>query len=138
MELTRGRCPASIVTQKNARLDMGFSDMHDSIARLATWCHFDAGHILYLEGEPAEALYILERGWVRATRMSLDGVEARVANMLLKHAEASDGRLVVRRQAWTTFDEMAPRLGTVRDVLSRVLKTLKEEGVLCNNAAFLT
>lgn len=81
MELTRGICPASIVTQKNARLDMGFSDMHDSIARLATWCHFDAGHILYLEGEPAEALYILERGWVRATRMSLDGVEARVANM---------------------------------------------------------
>ena len=186
-------------------------DIRDSIARSATWCHFDAGHILYLEGEPAEALFILEHGWVRATRMSLDGreqamqflrsgeifgdiavftgtsypctvaalepvdvwmvekqmildlvaqhpelamavtrrlgdrvlyyiglvedlslrsVEARVANTLLKHADVIDGRLVVRRQAWTTFDEMATRLGTVRDVLSRVLKTLEEEGML--------
>jgi CRP-like cAMP-binding protein len=34
------------------------------------------------------------------------------------------------RRAWTTFDEMAVRLGTVRDVLSRALKTLEAENLL--------
>jgi CRP-like cAMP-binding protein len=38
--------------------------------------------------------------------------------------------MVVPRQAWATFDEMAVRLGTVRDVLSRALKTLENEGLL--------
>ena len=40
------------------------------------------------------------------------------------------GRLVIPRREWTTFDEMAVRLGTVRDVLSRALKTLELEGLL--------
>jgi len=37
---------------------------------------------------------------------------------------------VVPRREWTTFDEMAVRLGTVRDVLSRAMKTLEAEGLL--------
>lgn len=173
--------------------------------------HFAAGQVIYIEGEPAEALYLLERGWVKATRMSRDGreqamlflesgeifgdiavfsgttypgtvvaledvdvwtipadkfleltkqypalamavirhlsgrvlhyiglvedlslrnVEARLANTLLQHAEAREGQLIVPRRDWTTFDEMAVRLGTVRDVLSRGLKTLEAEGLL--------
>lgn len=172
---------------------------------------FAAGQVIYIEGEPAEALYLLERGWVKATRMSRDGreqamlflnsgeifgdvavfsgttypgtvvaleeveawaipareflvltgqhpalamavirhlsdrvlhyirlvedlslrnVEARLANTLLQHAEARAGRLLVPRRDWTTFDEMAVRLGTVRDVLSRALKMLEAEGLL--------
>ncbi|MCU0520755.1 MAG: Crp/Fnr family transcriptional regulator [Anaerolineae bacterium] len=185
--------------------------IRDAIARAAAPCHFDAGQVIYLEGEPAEALFILERGWVKATRMSPEGreqallflrpgevfgdvavftdtpypgtvvalepvdawvvekpvilalvaqhpelamavirrlgervlhyvgmvedlslrsVEARLSSTLLKHAGMSCGRLVVPRQTWTTFDEMATRLGTVRDVLSRALKTLEDEGLL--------
>jgi CRP/FNR family transcriptional regulator len=62
--------------------------------------------------------------------LGLRSVEARLANQLLHHAELQDGRLMVPRRDWTTFDEMAVRLGTVRDVLSRSLKTLEAEGLL--------
>jgi CRP/FNR family transcriptional regulator len=186
-------------------------EVQDAIVAAAAPRHFATGQVIYLEGEPAEFVYILERGWVKATRMSRDGreqamlflrpveifgdiavftsttypgtttaleavdtwvvpsttlmklvkkhpelalavirklgervlhyielvedlslrsVEARLANTLLQFAEETDGRLVVPRRAWTTFDEMAVRLGTVRDVLSRTLKTLEAEGLL--------
>ena len=56
--------------------------------------------------------------------LSLRSVESRLANTLLQHAEQLDGCLVVPRRAWTTYDEMAVRLGTVRDVLSRASENL--------------
>jgi CRP/FNR family transcriptional regulator len=186
-------------------------EVQERIAASVSPRHFAAGQVIYIEGEPAEEFYLLERGWVKATRMSRDGreqamlfleageffgdiavfsdttypgtvvaledvdvwaipadgfleltkqypalamavirhlsgrvlhyiglvedlslrnVEARLANTLLQHAEAHDGQLVVPRRGWTTFDEMAVRLGTVRDVLSRGLKTLEAEGLL--------
>jgi len=185
--------------------------VQEAIACAATPRRFDPDEVIYLEGEPAGVLYILEKGWVKATRMSPEGreqalwflesgeafgdvalltdtpspgtvvaleaveawalekavflqlinrypelaiavirrlgervlyfiglvedlslrsVEARVAKTLLKHTEVSGDRLVVPRRTWTTFDEMATRLGTVRDVLSRALKTLEEEQLL--------
>lgn len=186
-------------------------EVQQTIAMSATHRHFDAGQVIYVEGEPAESIYILESGWVKATRMTRDGreqammflrpveifgdiavftgttypgtvvaledvdvwvipaqtildliprhpelamaiirhlggrvlhyiglvedlslrsVEARLANTLLRNAEVQDGQLIVPRRHWTTFDEMAVRLGTVRDVLSRALKTLEAEGLL--------
>ena len=183
----------------------------EAIARVAVRRHFDAGQVIYLEGEPATTVFLLESGWVRATRMSPDGreqalsvlrpmdifgdiavftgspypgtvialedvevwaidqaavldlvarypalalavirrlaervlyfiglvedlslrsVEARLANTLLKNAEMRDGQRIVPRRPWTTFDEMATRLGTVRDVLSRALHALEEEHLL--------
>lgn len=183
----------------------------ERLAKTALPRHFDAGQVIYVEGEPAEKVYFLERGWVKATRISRDGreqammffsageifgdiavlsgkeypgtvvaledvdlwviqanefmalvgqdialamafnrrlservlhyiglvedlslrnVESRLASTLLQHAEMSDGQLVVPRRFWTTFDEMAVRLGTVRDVLSRSLKTLEMDGLL--------
>ncbi len=192
-----------------------FNDLSDEIqqriAASATPRHFDTGQVIYVEGEPAESIYILEAGWVKATRMTCEGreqammflrpvemfgdiavftgttypgtvvaleavdvwiipaktildliprhpdlamavirhlggrvlhyislvedlslrsVEARLANTLLRNAEVQDGQLIVPRREWTTFDEMAVRLGTVRDVLSRALKTLDAEGLL--------
>ncbi len=62
--------------------------------------------------------------------LSLRSVETRLANTLLRHAELQDGQLIVPRREWTTFDEMATRLGTVRDVLRHSLKTLEGEGLL--------
>jgi len=62
--------------------------------------------------------------------LSLRSVESRLANTLLRYAELHDGQLIVPRREWTTFDEMAVRLGTVRDVLSRALKTLEAEKLL--------
>jgi CRP/FNR family transcriptional regulator len=186
-------------------------DVQERIAEVAWPHHFEADQVIYVEGEPAESVYLIERGWVKATRMSLDGreqamlflhsgevfgdiavftgkpypgtvtalepvdlwiipaanlldltkqssdlamavirhlgervlhyvefvedlslrnVEARVARTLLRNAEKKDGQLIVPRQSWTTFDEMAVRLGTVRDVLSRALRNLENEGLL--------
>ena len=182
-----------------------------AVAQAAIPRRFDAGKVIYLEGEPATTLYVLESGWVKATRMSAEGreqsisvlqpvemfgdiavftgssypgtvvaleeadvwaidgvtfldlmtrypslamavirhlaervvyfiglvedlslrsVEARLANTLLRNAQTVDDRLIVPRRQWTTFDEMATRLGTVRDVLSRALHTLEEERLL--------
>lgn len=173
--------------------------------------HFESGQVIYLEGEPANYVYLLENGWVKATRMTPEGreqgllflrpveifgdiavfsgtpypgtttalgavdvwllpsqtllllvkqypdlafaiirrlsarvlhyiglvedlslrnVESRLAGTLLRNAELRDDKLVIPRHEWTTFDEMAVRLGTVRDVLSRAMKTLEEEGYL--------
>lgn len=186
-------------------------EAQEAIINAATFRHYDAGKVIYLEGEPAGFVYILEKGWVKATRMTHEGreqgliflrpveifgdiaaftgvsypgtttalesvdcwaipsqallelvqeypdlamliirklsqrilyyiglvedlslrsVEARFAHTLLNHAEIKDGRLVVPRRYWTTFDEMAIRLGTVRDVLSRVIKSLEADGML--------
>jgi CRP/FNR family transcriptional regulator len=62
--------------------------------------------------------------------ISLRSVEARLASTLILQAEEREGQLVVPRRSWATYDEMAIRLGTVRDVLSRSLKTLEGEGLL--------
>ncbi len=186
-------------------------EIQQMVAASATHRHFDAGQVIYVEGEPADFVYILESGWVKATRMTREGreqammflrpvevfgdiavftgktypgtvvaledvdvwvvpaqtildltsrhpalamavirhlgervlhyislvedlslrsVEARLANTLLRYAELHDGQLIVPRREWTTFDEMAVRLGTVRDVLSRALKTLEAENLL--------
>ena len=186
-------------------------EIQESLAAVAIPHHFEAGQVIYLEGEPAESVFIIENGWVKATRMSREGreqallflhtndifgdiavftgvtypgtvtaleavdvwvipaekileltrrypdlamivirhmgervlyyveliedlslhsVEARVARTLLRNAGLKNERLIAPRQAWTTFDEMAVRLGTVRDVLSRALHTLENEGLL--------
>ncbi len=185
--------------------------VQQALAATASRRHFNAGQVIYVEGEPAESIYILESGWVKATRMTSEGreqammflrpvevfgdiavftgtpypgtvvaledveawvipaqkildliprhpefamavirhlggrvlhyinlvedlslrnVETRLASTLLQNAELHDGQLIVPRREWTTFDEMAIRLGTVRDVLSRALKTLEAEGLL--------
>jgi CRP-like cAMP-binding protein len=184
---------------------------YQALARCASRRYFDAGQVIYVEGEVADYLYILETGWVKATRMNRDGreqammflrpvdifgdiavltgstypgttialervgvwfiaaqafwnlvhttpelaeavirhlgkrvlnyislvedlslrtVEARLAHSLLQYAEVQDGLLVIQRRKWTTFDEMAVRLGTVRDVLSRTLKVLEAQNLL--------
>lgn len=192
-----------------------FGELPDQVQQVlaasASRRHFNVGQVIYVEGEPAESIYILESGWVKATRMTSEGreqammflrpvevfgdiavftgtpypgtvvaledvdvwvipaqkildliprhpefamavirhlgervlhyiklvedlslrnVETRLANTLLRNAELRDGQLIVPRREWTTFDEMATRLGTVRDVLSRALKTLEAEGLL--------
>ncbi len=61
------------------------------------------------------------------TDLSLRSVEARLARWLL---EWSDESGVVSRRRWSTQSEMAARLGTVPDVLSRALRRLSEAGIL--------
>lgn len=58
--------------------------------------------------------------------LSLHTVTARLARLLLEQAEGN----VVHRRSWATQTEMAARLGTVPDVLSRALRTLVEEELI--------
>ncbi len=186
-------------------------EAQNAIIDVAIPRQYKAGQVIYLEGEPADYVYILEKGWVKATRMTHEGreqgllflrpveifgdiavfsgtsypgtvtaledveawlipsqvvlllvkqypdlalaiihrlservlhyiglvedlslrsVETRLASTLLRNAELRNEQMIVPRQEWTTFDEMAVRLGTVRDVLSRAMKTLEAEGYL--------
>lgn len=71
-----------------------------------------AGRITYLAGLVAD--------------LSLHSVEVRLARLLL--SEAISGSL--NRQPWLTQAELAARLGTVPDVLSRALRSLSEANLI--------
>jgi CRP-like cAMP-binding protein len=186
------------------RLDV---DVLAVLARSAVWREYEAGAILYLEGDIARGFYFLQTGWLKEVKISTEGreqilqylgpgeifnymgifvdrpnpataiamepagvwllqrdsfhnvlvtnpslslrvaealadyvvhlvqlvsdlslhtVEARLAQRLLEQAEAD----VVYRQRWATQAEMAARLGTVPDVISRALQKLVEEQLI--------
>ncbi len=61
-----------------------------------------------------------------AADLSLKTVEARFAKLLLEQAEGD----VIERRRWTNQTELASRLGTVPDVLSRVIRELTKAGII--------
>jgi CRP/FNR family transcriptional regulator len=86
-----------------------------------------------LETHPVVAVQVLERMADRVIELvglvadlSLRTVEARLARLLLEQS-AGD---VVARQRWATQTELAARLGTVPDVLSRAMRGLVEAGLI--------
>lgn len=179
----------------------------ETISRSASPQVFDPGQLVILEGEPASGLYVVQSGWLKASKIAIDGreqilqflgngevfnavsvfsgasnaasvtalettflwkisriemlklldsnppmarliiqdlagrvihlislvedlslrtVEARLARLLL---EQSSGDRVHRRR-WATQTEMASRLGTVPDVVSRTLRKLSDRGLI--------
>lgn len=58
--------------------------------------------------------------------LSFRTVRGRLAKLLLE--QASKGQ--VEKGGWLTQEEMAARLGTVREVVSRSLRSLEEEGLI--------
>jgi len=61
-----------------------------------------------------------------AADLSLKSVKARFAKLLMEQAE--DG--VIERRSWATQTEMASRLGTVPDVLSRIIREMTKAGII--------
>jgi CRP/FNR family transcriptional regulator len=61
-----------------------------------------------------------------AADLSLKTVEARFAKILLEQAEGD----VLERRRWSNQTELAARLGTVPDVLSRVIRELTKAGLI--------
>jgi CRP/FNR family transcriptional regulator len=61
-----------------------------------------------------------------AADLSLKSVEARFVKLLLEGAEGD----VVERRRWTNQTELASRLGTVPDVLSRVIREWTKAGLI--------
>ncbi len=62
--------------------------------------------------------------------LGLCDVETRVARTLLRYMEFREGHWRIPRRGWTTIANMAIRLGTVREVLSRALRRLESRGLL--------
>lgn len=82
---------------------------------------------------PHTALQIMENMAERFTSLvaltadlSLRTVEARLAKMLLEQAEDD----VIPRHRWATQSELAAHLGTVPDVMSRILRELSKVGLV--------
>lgn len=61
-----------------------------------------------------------------AADLSLKTVEARFAKLLLDQAEGD----MIERRRWNNQTELASRLGTVPDVLSRVIRELTKAGLI--------
>ena len=61
-----------------------------------------------------------------AADLSLRSVKARFAKLLLEQAKGG----VIERRSWATQTEMAARLGTVPDVLSRIIRELAKAGII--------
>ena len=47
----------------------------EAIARAAVRRSFDAGQIVFLEGEPCAGLYVVQEGWLKALKISMTGRE---------------------------------------------------------------
>jgi CRP/FNR family transcriptional regulator len=108
-----------------------------ALEKVSTWAIEGAVLVDLAKRYPTLALACLEHLSARVLYyvqlvedLGLRSVQARIAHTLLNHAELLDGALTVPRRSWTTLDEMATRLGTVRDVLSRSLNALEAEGIL--------
>lgn len=181
-----------------------------AIAQVAEHRAYDRDQVVFMEGDPGAGLYIVEHGWFKVVKISLDGreqaihflgpgeafnamsvftetpnpatvialepstallvrrdamirlldahprlarimiqklaarvqhlitlvedlslrtVEARMARMLLAGGRQGEDQTVSRRR-WATQNEMAARLGTVPDVVSRTLRKLASEGMI--------
>jgi len=61
-----------------------------------------------------------------ASDLSLKSVKTRFAKLLLEQAKED----VIERRSWATQTEMASRLGTVPDVLSRAIRELTKAGII--------
>ncbi len=89
---------------------LGLLDSHPQLARVV---------IRQLAGRVQHLVGLVED-------LSLRTVEARLARTLLENA----GEGTMFRHRWATQAEMAARMGTVPDVLSRALRKLAAEGLI--------
>lgn len=108
-----------------------------ALERVQVWRIPAARFTALLHQQPSLGLYMARRMAQRVRYfvtlvedLGLCRVETRLARTLLRHAYFQQGRWRVPRRTWTTFDEMAVRLGTVRDVLRRALRRFEDEGLL--------
>jgi CRP-like cAMP-binding protein len=178
-----------------------------SIIRFAVQRTYEPGQIVFLEGEPASGLYVVQDGWLKVSKISLDGREqilqflgsgevfnavgvftgapnpatvtaleiskvwllprremlalldthpalartiiqdlaGRVMHLItlvedlsLRKVESRFARLllgetpgrVIQRKRWATQTEIAARLGTVPDVVSRTFRKMIDSNIL--------
>ncbi|MDF1519226.1 MAG: Crp/Fnr family transcriptional regulator [Brevefilum sp.] len=108
----------------------------------ATIIALEKANIYYLNKSDVKVLLVQSSSFARAVivnlakriqillnhveNLSLYSVEQRLARYLLD--EAKDG--IVRRQTWKTQAEIAAHLGTVVDVVNRILQKFERQGLI--------
>ena len=104
-----------------------------ALDRCVLWVAEGAAFLRVLEEHPSLALQVIRHLARRLSLLvdmvedlSLRGVEARLAQMLLEQATKDE----VQRHRWTTQAHMAARLGTVLDVLNRALRRFVADGLI--------
>ena len=92
------------------------------LAQYAAPRHYRKDEVLFLAGEKAHGLFVIVNGSVRAFRESLDGREQVIH---VERAGATVAEVPV-------FDEISksPRVGSVREVISRALSRLQHDGLI--------
>lgn len=51
------------------------SQTFEAIARSARLQDYDPGQLVILEGEPASGLYVVQNGWLKVSKIAVDGRE---------------------------------------------------------------
>ncbi len=110
-------CPASVIALEESRV----------------WCIDRQSMLRLLQEHPPLAGQVIQDLAARLQHLaglvedlSLRSVESRLARILLEEF----GPGATPRRKWATQTEMAARLGTVPDVLSRALRKLADEGLV--------
>ncbi|MGB5339929.1 MAG: Crp/Fnr family transcriptional regulator [Gammaproteobacteria bacterium] len=88
-----------------------------------------------LRTNPQVALHVI-RGLIKRLRIATDNVRSlalmdvygRVARILLQLAEQDDGQLIIREKL--THQDIADRVGSSREMVSRIFKDLKSGGYI--------
>jgi len=108
----------------------------------ASFVAMEDARVLYLQKSEVETLLTISPKFSRAVitnlakrihhlldhveNLSLFSVEQRLAQYLLK--EEIEG--VIKRQSWKTQAEIAAQLGTVVDVINRILQKFEKQGII--------
>ena len=51
------------------------ADTLEAIARFANPRNYDAGQVVFIEGEPCAGLYVIQEGWLKSVKISISGRE---------------------------------------------------------------
>jgi len=104
-----------------------------ALEKSTVWLVHREAMMQLLDTHPKLALAMVQKLAVRLQHLvslvedlSLRTVEERLSRLLLEHSEQG----TLQRRRWATQTEMAARLGTVPDVLSRALRKLADEGLI--------
>src|SRR6266704_645979 len=110
-----------------------FSELTDqdiaSLARLATRRRYPKDTVVFFENEAGDFFFTIVLGRIKVTIL---GDYGRVARVILDMAREEgrrlkDGRIAFRR---ATHQEIANRIGTTRETVTRMLKDLERQALI--------